>query len=52
MYSEIHELADRAIQYATDQGAQYCDARAEKESIKSVLIENGEIEYSNSNSLI
>jgi TldD protein len=43
--SSLFDLADQAIQYATKQGVQYCDARAEKESIKSVLIENGEIEY-------
>ena len=45
MSSSLFDLADQAIQYATKQGVQYCDARAEKESIKSVLIENGEIEY-------
>ncbi len=45
MGSSLHELADKAIQYATSHGAQYCDARAEKQTKKSLLIENGEIEY-------
>ncbi len=45
MDSRIHELANRAIQYATNQGAQYCDARAEQQTRKSLLIENDEIEY-------
>ena len=45
MSSSLFDLADQAIQYTTKQGVQYCDARAEKESIKSVLIENGEVEY-------
>jgi len=45
MGASLHELAEKAIQYATSQGAQYCDARAEKQTRKSLLIENGEIEY-------
>jgi TldD protein len=45
MVSSLHELADKAIQYATSQGAQYCDARAETQTGKSLLIENGEIEF-------
>ena len=45
MGSSLYELADKAIQYATSHGAQYCDARAEKQTRKSLLIENGEIEY-------
>ena len=45
MDSSLYEFADKAIQYATKQGVQYCDARAEKQTKKSVLIENGEIEY-------
>ena len=45
MGSSLYDLADKAIQYATVQGAQYCDARAEKQTRKSLLIENGEIEY-------
>ena len=45
MVPNLHELADKAIQYAASHGAQYCDARAEKQTRKSLLIENGEIEY-------
>jgi len=43
--STLLDLADRAIEYATTQGIHYCDARAETETIKSILIENGEIEH-------
>jgi TldD protein len=39
------ELADKAVSYAVTQGADYCDVRAEKQSINSALIENGEIEH-------
>lgn len=39
------DLADKAISYAVSQGADYCDARAEKHTRNSVLIENGDIEY-------
>ena len=45
MDSSLFELADKAIQFAATQGTQYCDARAEKENVKSVLIENGQIEH-------
>ncbi len=49
MYSRLQDLADKAIRYATDSGAQYCDVRAELQERKSVLIENGEIEYVRTN---
>ena len=39
------DLADKAISYAVSLGADYCDARAEKQTRNSVLIENGEIEH-------
>ncbi|MFB5614359.1 MAG: TldD/PmbA family protein [Candidatus Nitrosomaritimum yanchengensis] len=39
------DLADKAISYALSQGVDYCDARAEKQTRVSVLIENGEIEH-------
>jgi TldD protein len=39
------EMADKAISYAVSKGADYCDARAEKQTRNSVLIENGEIEH-------
>jgi TldD protein len=45
MDSSLSELADKAIQYVTSQGVEYCDARAEKQTAKSVLIEDGEIEH-------
>ena len=45
MDSNLSGFANRAIQYASTLGAQYCDARAEKENTKSLLIENSEIEY-------
>ena len=49
MDSCLQDLADKAIRYATDSGAQYCDARAEQQERKSALIENGEIEYVRTN---
>jgi len=39
------EMADKAISYAGSKGVDYCDARAEKQTRNSVLIENGEIEH-------
>ncbi|MEK0319300.1 MAG: TldD/PmbA family protein, partial [Nitrosopumilus sp.] len=50
MDSSLMDLADKAIRYAIDSGAQYCDARAEQQERKSVLIENGEIEHVRTNS--
>jgi len=49
MDSSLQDLADKAIRYAIDSGAQYCDARVEQQERKSALIENGEIEYVRSN---
>ena len=49
MDSTLQDLADKAIRYATDSGAQYCDARAEQQEIKSILIEDGEVEHVRSN---
>ena len=45
MDSRLQDFADKAIKYAVDSGAQYCDARAEDQESKSVLIDNGEIEH-------
>ncbi|MEK0367780.1 MAG: TldD/PmbA family protein [Nitrosopumilus sp.] len=45
----LQDLADKAIRYAIDSGAQYCDARAELQERKSALIENGEIEHVRTN---
>jgi len=49
MDSSLKDLADKAIRYAIDSGAQYCDARAEQQERKSALIENGEIEHVRTN---
>jgi len=50
MDSSLQDLADKAIRHAIDSGAEYCDARIEQQERKSVLIENGEVEYVRSNS--
>lgn len=42
---QIEEFADKAIDFASENGASYCDVRAENISKKGILIENGEIEY-------
>ena len=49
MDTELQDLADRAVRYAEKSGAQYCDARAETQERKSVLLENSEIEYVRTN---
>ena len=41
----LQDIADKAVAYALDSGAQYCDARAEIQDRKSVAIENGQIEH-------
>ncbi len=45
MDSNLQEFADKAVKFAADAGAQYCDVRAEYQEKKSVLIENQEIEH-------
>ena len=45
MTLELQNLANKAIKYAMNSGAQYCDARVDQQERKSVLIENGEIEF-------
>ena len=42
---ELQDFADRAVSYAEKSGVEYCDARAEQQERKSVLLENNEIEY-------
>ena len=42
---ELQNLVNKAIKYAMNSGAQYCDARVDQQERKSVLIENGEIEF-------
>ena len=49
MDQELHDLADKSINYAIKSGAKYCDARAEQQERKSVLLENNETEYVNTN---
>ncbi|MBI1663251.1 MAG: TldD/PmbA family protein [Nitrosopumilus sp.] len=45
MDTQLVDLADYAIRFAIDSGVQYCDARAEEQERKSILIENGETEH-------
>ena len=49
MDSELQELADKAVRYASSSGAQYCDARAEIQERKSASLENKETEYIRTN---
>ncbi|MCA9811254.1 MAG: TldD/PmbA family protein [Nitrosarchaeum sp.] len=41
----LQDIADKAVAYATDKGATYCDARAEEYYRNSAVIENGDIEH-------
>ena len=50
MEQKLQDLADEKIKYADNAGVQYCDARAEQQVKKSILIENGEIEHIRNNS--
>ena len=45
MDSRLQDLADRAVKYAEQVGAQYCDARAEQQERKSALIEKNSVEH-------
>ena len=45
MEEKLQDLTDKIIKYADKSGVQYCDARAEQQVKKSILIENGEIEH-------
>ena len=45
MEQELQDLTEKIIKYADKSGVQYCDARAEQQVKKSILIENGEIEH-------
>ncbi len=44
MDSHLLELASRAVNYANDRGAQYCDVRAEQHITKDALVEDGKTE--------
>ena len=41
----VQELADRALRYASDSGAKYCDVRAELQKRESAVIESGQVEH-------
>jgi len=45
MDTRLQDLADRAVKYAEQSGAQYCDVRAEQQERKSALIEKNSVEY-------
>ena len=45
MEEKLQDLTDKIIKYADKSGVQYCDARAEQQVKKSILIENGETEH-------
>ena len=45
MDSDLQEIADKIIRHVENEGVQYCDVRAEKQTRNSLLIENGEIEH-------
>ncbi|MCV0401667.1 MAG: TldD/PmbA family protein [Nitrosopumilus sp.] len=45
MDTKLQDFADKAIKYAEKAGAQYCDARAEQQEQKSVLLENSQTEF-------
>ena len=45
MDTRLQDLADKAVKYAQQSGAQYCDARAEQQQRKSALIEKNSVEY-------
>lgn len=45
METNLEDLADKAIFFASQAGCEYCDVRAEVSSLEGVTIENGEIEY-------
>jgi len=49
MDSELDDFADKAVKFAMDSGVQYCDARAEQQETKSILIENNEVEHVKTN---
>ena len=45
MDTRLQDLADKAVKYAAQSGAQYCDVRAEQQERKSALIEKNLVEY-------
>lgn len=45
MDTRLQDLADRAVKYAEQSGAQYCDVRAEQQEQKSAAIEKNSVEH-------
>ena len=45
MDTSVQDLADRAVKYAEQSGAQYCYSRAEQQERKSALLEKNSVEY-------
>ena len=45
MSSNLQDLSNQIIRYVEEKGVQYCDVRADRQSEKSLVIENGEIEH-------
>ena len=45
MDSNLQDFADKAVKFASDSGVQYCDARAEQQEKKSIVVENDQVEY-------
>lgn len=45
MDEHLQDMADRAVRYAADAGAPYCDARAEEYERAAVRIEDGQTEH-------
>ena len=45
MDTRLQDLADKAVKYAEQSGAQYCDARAEQQERKSAIIEKNSVEH-------
>ncbi|QLH02633.1 TldD/PmbA family protein [Nitrosopumilus cobalaminigenes] len=49
MDTKLQDFAEKAVNYASRTGAQYCDARAEQQKQKSVLLENNQTEFVRTN---
>ncbi|HSG73733.1 MAG TPA: TldD/PmbA family protein [Nitrosopumilaceae archaeon] len=45
MENNLQDFAEKAVEYASILGCQYCDVRAENKKNQGFLIENSEIEY-------
>ena len=49
MDSFLQDLTEKAVRYAQSSGIQYCDARAEQQERKSVMIEDKQIDHVRTN---